>query len=122
MSSTLHELLQSSLLWPKNCKYLEEGTEDDPFQTKFLYHDSGKKKGLKGGKKIGKKRDKHRILVYTTAENIQKLIKCKKLLSDGTFKVPRKLFSQVRNLPYARHHNPLSIINRGFLSTNRSAV
>ena len=50
--------------------------EDDGSQ--FVYYDSGQKTG------------KNRIVICTTESNIAKLIQCDKVMSDGTFRTPKK--------------------------------
>ena len=50
----------------------------DDDKSKFVYYDSGKKTG------------KNRIVICTTESNIEKLIQCEKVMSDGTFRTPKK--------------------------------
>ena len=61
----------------EECVYLPNGD-------KFLAYDSGKD-------------DPHRIIIFMTEHNATKLISCRRVFSDGTFKRPRN-FAQVSAL------------------------
>ena len=72
----------ADIVLPDDCKYFlkADGTPGD----QFVHFDSGPESG------------NDRIILMTTLKNIEKLVKCDKLFSDGTFKVPKKLFRQVK--------------------------